>query len=102
MSLLKRVKKNLIITHSEDDAIINDYIAAATSYAESYQHLETGYYKTNKMSDVTKQAVVMLASFFYESRDGGTAGFFSNTASSTEQVWNSVNALLRLDRSWKV
>ena len=33
---------------------------------------------------------------------GGTGGFFSNTIGSAQQVWNTVNLLLRLDRNWQV
>ena len=100
--LLTRVKKNLIITHSEDDALIRKFIAAAVSYAEDYQHLESGYYSDNPMSEVTKQGVVMLASHFYESRDGSTAGFFGDTIGASEQAWSVINNLLRLGREWKV
>jgi hypothetical protein len=34
--LLQKVKQNLIIEHSEDDGLIESYITAAVSYAESY------------------------------------------------------------------
>lgn len=36
-AILMRVKKNLIIDFTDDDGIISAYIAAAISYAESYQ-----------------------------------------------------------------
>lgn len=101
-AILERVKKNLIIDFSDDDGIICAYIAAAISYAESYQHLERDYYKTNEMSETTTQGVVMLASHFYESRDGSTGGFFGDNVQAGQQVWNTVNLLLRLDREWKV
>ena len=54
------------------------------------------------MPPTTEQAVIMLASHFYESRDGGTGGFFSSAIGSAQQVWNTVNLLLRLDRNWQV
>ena len=101
-AILERVKKNLIIDFTDDDVIICAYIAAAISYAESYQHLERDYYKTNEMSETTTQGVVMLASHFYESRDGSTGGFFGDNVQAGQQVWNTVNLLLRLDREWKV
>ena len=47
-------------------------------------------------------AVIMLASHFYESRDGSTGGFFADNTNAAQQVWNTVNLLLRLDRNWKV
>ncbi len=101
-AILTRVKKNLIIDFTDDDGIISAYIAAAISYAESYQHLERNYYKDNEMSETTIQGVVMLASHFYESRDGSTGGFFGDNVQAGQQVWNTVNLLLRLDREWKV
>ena len=100
--LLPKVKQNLIVEHTADDALITGYISAAVSYAEGYQHLKSGYYETNAMSAHTEQGVIMLASHFYESRDGGTGGFFSGTSGAVEQVWTAINLLLRLDREWKV
>jgi len=100
-TLLEKVKKNLILEH-EDDDLLSMYITAAKSYAESYQHLEEGYYTEHPIPPTTEQAVIMLASHFYESRDGGTGGFFTNSTAAGEQIWNTVNLLLRLDRRWKV
>ena len=101
-ALLNKVKANLILNHSEDDDLLLSYITAAVSYAESYQHIPEGTYQNAPMPPTTEQAVIMLASHFYESRDGGTGGFFSNTIGSAQQVWNTVNLLLRLDRNWQV
>lgn len=101
-TLLEKVKANLILTHSADDELLSQYITAAVSYAESYQHIEEGYYSENAMPATTEQAVIMLASHFYESRDGSTGGFFSDNVPAGQQVWNTVNLLLRLDRDWKV
>lgn len=101
-SLLEKVKKNLILEHNEDDELLSMYITAAKSYAESYQHIEEGYYSENPIPPTTEQAIIMLASHFYESRDGSTGGFFSNSPQAGEQVWNTVNLLLRLNRRWKV
>ena len=101
-SLLEKVKKNLILEHDEDDQLLSMYITAAKSYAESYQHIEEGYYSENPIPPTTEQAIIMLASHFYESRDGGTGGYFSNSTAAGEQVWNTVNLLLRLERRWKV
>ena len=100
--LLNNVKKNLILEHSVDDELLKQFITAAISYAESYQHISEGYYSKNKMPETTKQAVIMLPSHFYESRDGSTAGFFADNVNASSQVWNTVNLLLRLDRIWKV
>lgn len=100
--LLNKVKQNLIISYTEDDTLIQSYITAAVSYAQSYQHLSEGYYNENEMPPTTEQAVIMLASHFYESRDGSTGGFFADNAAASKQVWNTVNCLLLLDRNWKV
>ena len=100
--LLTKVKQNLILEHTADDALLNSYITAAVSYAESYQHIPEGFYKSNSMSPTTEQAVIMLSSHFYESRDGSTGGFFADNVQAGQQVWNTVNLLLRLDRNWLV
>ena len=100
--LLTKVKQNLILEHSEDDVLLVNSITAAVSYAESYQHLEQGYYTDNPMSATTEQAVIMLSSHFYESRDGSTGGFFGDNVQAGKQVWDTVNMLLRLDRRWIV
>ena len=100
--LLTNVKQNLILEHSVDDELLKQFITAAISYAESYQHIEEGYYSKKKMPETTRQAVIMLVSHFYESRDGSTGGFFSDNVQAGQQVWNTVNILLRLDRKWQV
>ena len=101
-TLLEKVKANLILTHSADVELLETYITAAVSYAESYQHITEGYYKENSMPPTTEQAVIMLSSHFYESRDGSTGGFFADNTGAAQQVWNTVNLLLRLDRRWQV
>ncbi|MDJ0304703.1 head-tail connector protein [Dehalobacter sp.] len=101
-NLLPKVKAHLILSHDEDDGLLLSYISAAVSYAESYQHVARGYYEENLMPATTEQAVIMLSSFFYESRDGSTAGFFGDSVQAGQQVWDTVNMLLRLDRDWKV
>lgn len=100
--MLEKVKSNLIIDHTADDELLESFISAAVSYAESYQHLTQSFYETNTMPSTTEQAVIMLASHFYESRDGSTAGFFADSVDAAKQVWNTVNMLLRLNRKWLV
>ncbi len=100
--LLEKVKQNLILDHAADDALLESFITAAVSYAESYQHIPAGTYQITPMPATTEQAVTMLASHFYESRDGSTGGFFGDNVQAGQQVWNTVNLLLRLDREWKV
>ncbi len=100
--LLPKVKANLILEHSADDELLKGFIRVAVSYAESYQHIAGGAYAENAMPPTTEQAVIMLSSHFYESRDGSTGGFFSDNVQAGQQVWDTVNILLRLDRNWKV
>ena len=100
--LSSKVRQNLILEHEVDDPLLKNYITAAVSYAESYQHLAAGFYQENPMPPTTEQAIIMLSSHFYESRDGSTGGFFSDNVQAGQQVWNTVNLLLRLDREWKV
>lgn len=100
--LLQKVKANLILDHSADDDLLRGFITAAVSYAESYQHIPERTYSENPMPATTEQAVIMLASHFYESRDGSTGGFFADNPQAAQQVWNTVNLLLRLDRRWQV
>ena len=102
MTLIEKVKANLILEHDTDDDLLQLFITAAVSYAESYQHLQETYYSDNPMPPTTEQAVIMLSSHFYESRDGSTGGFFADNVGASQQVWNTVNLLLRLDRDWKV
>ena len=97
-TLLEKVKANLIMNHNEDDSLIAIYITAATAYAQSYQKKPEGYYEQNPMHPTTEQAVIMLSSHFYESRDGSTAGFFGDNVQAGQQVWDTVNMLLRLER----
>ena len=101
-TLLNKVKANLILTHDADDELLQRLIDAAISYAESYQHLTVGTYEVAAMPPTTEAAVIMLASHFYESRDGSTGGFFADNVQAGQQTWDVVNTLLRLDRDWKV
>ena len=101
-TLLDKVKANLLLEHDADDELLQRLIDAAVAYAESYQHLTVGTYEAAVMPPTTEQAVIMLASHFYESRDGSTGGFFADNVQAGQQVWNTVNTLFRLDRDWKV
>lgn len=101
-NLLDKVKANLILEHDKDDSLLLRFIQAAVSYAESYQHLPQDYYANSVMPPTTEQAIIMLSSHFYESRDGSTGGYFADSVQASGQVWNTVNLLLRLDRKWQV
>src|SRR5699024_6011552 len=102
MTLLEKVKANLILQHDKDDALIEMYITAAISYAESYQHIKEGTYKNENMPATTEQASIMLASHFYESRDGSTGSFCIDSVLAGEKLLKTVNLLLRLESDWKV
>lgn len=47
--LLQKVKENLILEHDADDKLLERFITAAISYAESYQHIAAGYYQEHPM-----------------------------------------------------
>ncbi|MDR2711651.1 MAG: head-tail connector protein, partial [Clostridiales bacterium] len=98
----EKVKANLILEHDQDDALLQSFISAAVNYAESFQHIQAGTYAENPIPPTTEQAIIMLASHFYESRDGSTGGFFADSVQAGQQVWNTVNMLLRLEKNWKV
>jgi len=102
MTLLEKVKANLILNHSEDDALLETYLTAATNYAEGYQQVGTDFYEENPMSPSTEQGIIMLVTHFYESRDGSTAGFFNDTVNASDQVWKTVHILLRMGKEWQV
>ena len=100
-NLLPKVKANLILAHDADDDLLKGFIRAAVYYAEAYQKKSKGAYCRRAMPPTTEQAVIMLSSHYYESRDGSTAGFFGDNVQASQQVWNTVNTLLRLDRDWE-
>lgn len=103
--MLNDVKENLIIIgNDEDDNLLKNKIKAAIAYAEAYQHVDSGFYSEadNDMSENTRLGVIMLASHYYESRDGATGGFYNDRVDAAEQTMKAVDRLLRLDREWKV
>ncbi len=102
--LLQRTKANLILQHDEDDSLLLGFIAAAVAYAEEYQHKPEGLYskRGNCIPETTLQAVVMLASHFYESRDGSTGGFFADSTNAAVGVWQAVHRLLAMNKTWEV
>ena len=58
-TLLEKVKANLILEHDEDDELLQQYIDAAVSYAEGYQHLTVG----NRRVNILLQQFVVLIMF---------------------------------------
>lgn len=100
--LVMQTKANLILEHDQDGPLLTEMVASAISYATSFQHLPENHYDQNMMPGSTRQAIVMLASHFYESRDGSTAGVWNDKPDAAKAVWVAVNRLLVLDREWKV
>ena len=98
-ALLAKVKANLILSHDKDDELLRGFIRAAVDYAEGYQKIKYG---RKKLPPATEQAVIMLASHFFESRDGSTAGFFADSTGAAGQVWVTVNRLLLMNKAWEV
>lgn len=99
-ALLAKVKANLILLHDEDDALLTNFIRAALDYATEFQKRE--YEDVANLPPATEQAVIMLSSHFYESRDGSTAGFFADIPRAAEQMWSAVNRLLLMNKRWEV
>jgi hypothetical protein len=97
--LLSFLKENLVITHDDDDKLLRSYICAAIDYAENYQKLK---YDDAVLPPATVQAILMLATHFYESRDGGTGGFFTEYVGAVNNVWTAVNRLLAMNKAWEV
>jgi len=97
-NLLTKVKANLILSHDEDDELLRGLIRAAVSYAEGYQKKKY----SRKLPPPTEQAAVMLASHFYESRDGSTGGFFADNVGAAAQTWKTVHLLLAIDKDWQI
>ncbi|MCL2499289.1 MAG: head-tail connector protein [Defluviitaleaceae bacterium] len=95
--ILPFVLSNMPDEKNVDDAVVKGFIAAAISYAESYQRLPKGTYAHQTMGEDTKRAVIQLASYFYQTRIGFPDGIKKGSA-----VWNELNAKLRADRNWDI
>lgn len=78
-TLLEKVKANLILQHDADDAILQLYITAATSYAESYQHLSEGYYTENPMPPTTERPLSCCRPTFMRVGTAAPAAFLRIT-----------------------
>ena len=105
--LLPRVKSNLLLQHCEDDDLLHGLILASLSYAETYQKKPQGLYTVEPVAEdvllpTTEQAVIMLASHLYESRDGSTGGFFADSPGAARQSLETVDRLLAMDKDWAV
>jgi len=112
-ALLPKVKENLMLRHGEDDGLLGRAVLAALSYAEAFQKKPRGAYTADappgadgggpgEMTPATEQAVVMMASHLYESRDGSTGGFFADSPAAAGQSMAAVDRLLMHDKEWVV
>ncbi len=98
-TLLPKVKLNLILTHDQDDELLKTIIRAALDYAKTYQKRK----RCGKtLPPSTEQAVIILSSHWYESRDGSTGGFFADNTHASEAVWHTVHRLLAMEKRWEV
>jgi uncharacterized phage protein (predicted DNA packaging) len=95
--LLPKVKANLILTHDVDDKLLRGIIRAALDYAKLYQKRKRIW---TKLPPSTEQATIMLASHWYESRTGGTGGFFADTATAANTTIEAVHRLLGGNKEW--
>ena len=77
--LLSKVKANLILEHTADDALAFKVTSPPLFLTPELPAHPGGHYKENPMPATTEQAVIMLSSHFYESRDGSTGGFLRIT-----------------------
>ena len=96
--LLHPLKENLVVEHDADDPLMLRCLSSAISYAEGYQKKGPDYYLSHPMSERTKPELIVLSRFFFESRDGSTAGFFSDSPEAARQVWETVKLLLQGDK----
>ncbi|GHV48700.1 hypothetical protein FACS189499_08660 [Clostridia bacterium] len=99
-SILLKVKANAVIAFDDDDELIHGYIRAALDYAKAYQKVKR--WTAANIPPSTEQAVIILATHWYESRDGSTGGFFADTASAGGRVWETVQTLLKINRNIEV
>lgn len=106
--MIALVRANLILDDDNLDErdydLLSQMVSAAVSYAEGFQNLPDGYYSGDghSMTENTKRAVVMKASHFWESRDSAAGGMWGESAKASEQSNSAIDALLRLDRDWRV
>ncbi|MDR1409973.1 MAG: head-tail connector protein [Oscillospiraceae bacterium] len=92
--LLVRVKTNLILETNEDDELLKLIIESAVDYAETRLNVRVKYGSLRQIPLRVRQAIVMLASHWYESRDGSTGGFYADNPAASTKTMEAVNNLL--------
>ena len=86
-----------ITLHKDMDSVHLSLVKSATSYAEGYQHLPSGYYRTHEMSEMTRQAINLLAEYY----EGEDAVYIKPLGKESEEVYTTVNYLLSHAREGK-
>ncbi|GHU34512.1 hypothetical protein FACS1894105_01580 [Clostridia bacterium] len=98
-----RVKRNALWNTAKDFLDAKRGVDSIVSAEDSATYGKSeDFYAENIMPPTIEQAVIMLSSHFYESRDGSTGGFFADNVQVGQQTWNTVNVLLRLNRDWRI
>ncbi len=100
--LLPRLKQNLIIEDGSEDAFLTELILSALDYAQRYQNLDYSCNGFKSLPEITKQAVIMLATHFYESRDAATGGYFADTALAGANAREAIERMLSLHKIWRI
>ena len=95
--MLDKVKENLRLPYDDEDDLLERFIRSAVAFAERNQHRDYGFYQTNPMQHDTELAVVMLASHYFETRDGA-GGLTGNRADASQNTMKAVQQLLSGDR----
>jgi len=99
--LLPRLKQNLIIQDDTEDDFLLELILSALDYAQRYQNRDYSCRHFKDLPEITKQAVIMLATHFYESRDAATGGYFADTALAGSNAREAIERMLALHKIWR-
>ena len=107
MITLKDLKRHCRVDTDDDNDLLRGYLNAAMSYAEQYQGknytVRKGSAALDKMRQTTRQAILMMVSYWYDNRDLS----WTNTAqvsqtNSQDRTMQAVNNLLYFDRVIRV
>jgi hypothetical protein len=103
-ALLAKVQQNLILENPDDNdlAVMERCTMAALDYAARQQNHPNGFYKKNPMTPNTEDAVIMLASLNYESRDCTPTGIFGASEAGSKLARTTIDDMLRLGKVWRV
>ena len=103
MTLIEKVKANLILEHDKDDELLEMYIDAAISYAESYQHFKRRIttVKTQCLQSLSKLSLCYPLTFMKAVMVVQVASLLIPLL-QVSKARETINNLLRLDKDWKV